>query len=421
MTDSDFETSRRHFLHSIALAAGAAAAPWALGAAHAADTAGARVRIGIIGVGDRGSALLQNLNQSRNCVVTAVCDDYPPNLARARALAGPRAAAHADYRRLLQAGGLDAAVVATPLDLHAPVVLDALDAGLHVFCEKAMARTVEDCTAMVERSRQHGRVLQIGHQRMFSPAYLRARARILAGDIGVVTQIRAQWHRNSNWRRSVPPGSGLERKINWRLYKQHSGGLMTELACHQLQVANWFFDAVPTRVIGSGSLCYWKDGRDIDDQVALIYDYSGGRKLIYDSLINNRRYGCEEQVQGDKGTIEAETAQMFTETTPTVPGLQRMLRDIAEGLYRSVPIGGASWSPEIPVTTPGESLGRGPYEETLLQLEAFGEAVKTGRPLPDLLRQAYHASIASLLGERAMDTGLPVEWPDHLRMPKEAA
>jgi hypothetical protein len=79
-----------------------------------------------------------------------------------------------------------------------------------------------------------------------------------------------------------------------------------------------------------------------------------------------------------------------------------------------VPIGGATWFPELPVTTPGESLGWGEYDETMLQFEAFGEAVRSGTPVPGLLRQAYWASVASLMGEEAMDSGRAVAWPSSL-------
>lgn len=416
MTDERFELTRRGFLDRVlaATASASVAAPWAAKAVGAAVTPGERIRIGVIGTGDRGRALIQNIAKTRNCIVAAICDIYAPNLAKGRALLPAATPAYADYRAMLDARGLDAVVIATPLHVHARHTLDAFDAGLHVWCEKAMARTITDCGAMVRRAREARKVLQIGHQRMFHPTYLNALKRVKAGEIGMVTQIRASWHRNNSWRRAVPPGSGLERAINWRLYRDTSAGVMTELATHQIQVANWFLDAVPTRVMGSGSICFWKDGREVYDHVALIFEYSGGRKLVYTSLLNNARYGCEEQIQGSKGTIEAELGRIYPEVPPKVLALERMRRDVARGSKRAVPIGGATWFPELPVTTPGESLGWGEYDETMLQFEGFGEAVRTGTPLPGLLAQAYHASVASLLGEQAMDRREAMNWPTDL-------
>lgn len=415
MIDKDFDLTRRSFLDHVLMASAgiAAAAPWAAFAAGAEPVQTDRVRLGVIGTGDRGRTLIRNIAKTRNCVVAALCDDYEPHLTRARALVAANTPTFADHRAMLDAGGLDAVVIATPLHVHARQALDAFDAGLHVWCEKAMARTIADCSAMVKRAQDSRKVLQIGHQRMFNPTYLNALSRVKAGEIGAVTQIRASWHRNTSWRRPVPADS-TDRRLNWRLYRESSAGLMTELATHQLQVASWFLDAAPTRVIGSGSICFWKDGREVYDHAALVYDYAGGRKLVWTSLLNNARYGCEEQIQGSKGTIEPELGRIFKENPPGVPALRRMTQDVKEGRKRPVPIGGATWFPELPVTTPGESLGWGEYDETMLQFEAFGEAVRSGTPVPGLLRQAYWASVASLMGEEAMDTGLAVAWPSSL-------
>ncbi|UUL84014.1 Gfo/Idh/MocA family protein [Sphingomonas qomolangmaensis] len=418
MNDYDFDQTRRSFIDRVlkatAFAGVASAAPWAAAAAGTEQVAvGDRVRLGVIGTGDRGRALIQNIAKTRNCTVAAICDNYAPNLAKGRALVGSGVRAFSDYRAMLDARGLDALVIATPLHLHARPAADGFAAGLHVWCEKAMARTIEDCGAMVKQAQGSGKILQIGHQRMFHPTYLNALKRVKAGEIGTVTQIRASWHRNNSWRRAVPAGAS-DRQINWRLYRDSSAGLMTELATHQIQVGNWFLDGVPTRVIGSGSICFWKDGREVYDHVALIYEYAGGRKLIYTSLLNNARYGCEEQIQGSTGTIEPELGRIFREVPPKTLALQRMQADVKRGQKRAIPIGGATWFPELPVTTPGESLGWGEYSETMLQFEGFGEAVRSGKPLPGLLSQAYHASVASLIGEQAMDSGEAVKWPTSL-------
>ncbi|KQN90234.1 hydrogenase [Sphingomonas sp. Leaf231] len=417
MMKEDFDVTRRSFLDRVLMAtAGAtmsAAAPWAAIAAGTERAVGDKVRLGVIGTGDRGRTLIQNIAKTRNCTVVAICDSYAANLAKARQWVAAGTPSFADHRAMLDTGGLDAVVIATPLHLHARHTIDAIDAGLHVWCEKAMARTIADCSAMVQRAQDSGKVLQVGHQRMFHPTYLNALRRVRAGEIGTITQVRASWHRNNSWRRKVPDDSD-DRRINWRLYRESSAGLMTELATHQLQVGNWFMDAVPSRVIGSGSICYWKDGREVYDHVALIYEYAGGRKVIYTSLLNNARYGCEEQIQGSKGTIEPELGRIYQEVPPRSLALQRMQADVQRGHKRAVPIGGATWFPELPVTTPGESLGWGQYDETMLQFEGFGKAVRSGRPLPGLLYQAYNASVASLLGEQAMDRGTAMTWPSSL-------
>ena len=157
-----------------------------------------------------------------------------------------------------------------------------------------------------------GKILQIGHQRLFDPKYIDGIQRIRNGELGKLGQIRAYWHRNANWRRPVPEGKPhLEKKINWRLYRDSSAGLITELASHQIQVANWAVGEPPVSVMGAGSIVYWKDGREVYDNVALIYTYRNGMQFIYDSMISNKKYGLEEQIMGDKGTMELEVNKHY--------------------------------------------------------------------------------------------------------------
>lgn len=88
---------------------------------------------------------------------------------------------------------------------------------------------------------------------MFAPKYLKVIEMIRAGQLGKIGQIRAFWHRNGIWRQPVPPDHPeLERKLNWRLYREYSAGLITELASHQIQVANCMLDTAPVSVCGTG-------------------------------------------------------------------------------------------------------------------------------------------------------------------------
>ncbi|MDX1285519.1 MAG: Gfo/Idh/MocA family oxidoreductase, partial [Draconibacterium sp.] len=271
---------------------------------------------------------------------------------------------------------------------------------------------------MVDTSLETGKILQIGQQRLFNPIYLNALERIKAGEIGQITQVRAFWHRNNDWRRPVPSPE-LERKINWRMYSEYSGGLMTELASHQIQVANWFIDQVPTQVVGSGSICFWKDGREVYDHVALVYDYPGGAKCIYDSMIANKKHGLEEQVMGNKGTFEPEINRWYTENPPKAPGIKQLIHNIESSVFDVLPIGGATWLPETASSYKGEIITPYDNNDTYLQMVGFVNAVKAGNPYPNLLREGYHATVASLLGLQAMDENRVVCWPAKYVMPKE--
>jgi predicted dehydrogenase len=313
--------SRRDFIKTSTLAAGSLLLSSQLLAKVAAPfSSDQKVKLGVIGVGSRGRYLIKNIQSFKNdnpFDIVAICDNYEVNYQKAIKLAGPQAKPYYDYRKLLEHKELDAVIVATPLHQHAHIVIDALDAGIHVFCEKAMARTLEDTKKMADAFYSSGKVLHIGHQRLFDPKYLKGLEMVHKGELGPITQMRAYWHRNNDWRRTVPADKPkLERQINWRLYNEYSCGLMTELASHQIQVANWAKKTIPVSVRGVGSINYWKDGREVYDNVALIYSYADGTQFIYDSMTSNRHYGLQEQIMGSKGTLELETNKFYSENPP---------------------------------------------------------------------------------------------------------
>ena len=421
--------SRRDFVgKAIAGSTLLMAYPWlnVLGESTAGDFS-QKVSVGIIGVGSRGLLLLHYLNELSekiNIEVTAVCDNYEPHYQRAISKTNGKAKAFYDYRKLLEIDKLDAVIIATPLFEHAHITIDALNAGKHVFCEKAMARNLEDVKAMAETHYNTGKVLQIGHQRLFDPRYLKAIELIKAGEIGQITQMRAYWHRNNDWRRPLPEGHPeLERQINWRLYKEYSCGLMTELASHQIQVANWLKNDLPVSVMGTGSINYWKDGREVYDNVALIYSYDDGTQFVYDSLTGNKYYGLEEQIMGDKGTLEMEVNKRYFENPPPLPeppmpaGIVQLMQDIEKGVFGdAIPLTKSSWTPELKVEGNGiviAEMEQG-FDESSVQLEAFIASVRKGIPTKGLFEQGYWASVWTLLGQQAMDEKRIVTLPKEM-------
>ena len=189
---------------------------------------------------------------------------------------------------------------------------DVLLSGKHVFCEKSLVHKPEEVHLLRALKAEHpNQVLQTGLQRRYSLFYQTAKQMIDAGLLGTVTHIRGQWHRNSNQRKPVPDPS-MERKINWRMYREYAGGNTAELASHQIDVADWMFGAKPEFVMGLGGIDYYKDGRDVYDNIQLIYSYPGGRKLIYTSISTNshldllqaERQEFGEVIMGTAGTIE---------------------------------------------------------------------------------------------------------------------
>lgn len=259
-------------------------------------------RIGIIGPGSRGKELVRNFLRVPGVKIVAAADVYQPRFEELNAVCGYRVDAYSDFRKLLERKDLDAVIVSTPLGLHAQHVIPALESGHHVYGEKAMAYTLEDGRKIVEATAAHKRIFQIGHQYRYSPWIRAAVARVKQGEIGKVTHIMAYWNRNNNWRRPVPEPS-LERLINWRLYNEWSLGLFAELGSHHMDIANWVFDATPTAALGSGSICYWHDGRETDDNVQAVLSYPGGRRCIFTSMTDNAKMGDQLWLYGDKGSL----------------------------------------------------------------------------------------------------------------------
>ena len=152
---------------------------------------------------------------------------------------------YVDYRQLLERKDIDAILICTPLNLHTRMTIDALAAGKHVFVEKSMFFKEEEGEQIRQAAVAHPKqVLQVGLQRRSSVLYNVAMEMIRKGALGKITFVRAHWHRNSDWRRPVPDPK-FERLLNWRMYREYSGGLMAELASHQIDVANWAIGAEP--------------------------------------------------------------------------------------------------------------------------------------------------------------------------------
>jgi len=304
--------SRRDLLRGAGTVTAAAAAKMqAAPAIHAARAASTQVPYGVVGTGSRGQYLLNHMAKLDAGRCLAVCDIYEPNLKKGVAAAGSNPTAYKDYRELLARQDLEAVLVVTPLYMHFPVVRDALLAGKHVFCEKSLVFKPEEVHAVralhQERPKQ---VIQVGLQRRYSQFYQTAKQMIDKGMLGRITHISAQWNRNPGWR--MNPDPKLREQLSWRLFRKYSGGLTAELGSHQIDVADWIYGSSPEFVVGVGGLQYMKDGRDVYDNIQLIFQYPKGQKLMYQSISTNNhlplfggaRTEFGELIMGTDGSIE---------------------------------------------------------------------------------------------------------------------
>lgn len=407
LTEEKRELGRRNFIKAVAATPVAGALIWKAASMRP-------VRAGIIGIGGQGGVLLENAPPS-HIRISAVCDIFPPNREKALQLAqerhDPEAKAYEDYRELLERRDLEAVIIATPLWQHAPMSVDALKAGKHVFCEKNMAKGIDECRQMLEAARSAGKNLQIGHQRTYNPLYHEAKSLIDSGAIGDVYHVRTLWHRNGDWRRSVPESDfdpspwgypTMENLKNWRLYSQYSLGLMAELASHQLQVVNWFFGRNPERVFGTGGIFRYQDGREVPDHVYVMYDYPGNLTVSFSSIQSNAWDHYYEAFFGTKGTIvmsgERE-ALLFYEGGAEPTELK------VEDVEGDAPVMQASESRARDAagqSVSGSSTGFNALTAYRLELEGFAQTIRSGRPNMCDARVGMEAAIATIMGYDAV-------------------
>jgi len=312
----DKDVTRRDFVKTAGVVTAAAAAVQGAPAIQKVRAANDQVQFGMIGTGSRGTYLLKHLKGIDGGRCVALCDINEENLKHGVDTIANNPRGFKDYRELLAAKDIDAVFVTVPLFVHFPVTQDALMAGKHVFCEKCLVFKPEEVHALRALAADHPKqILQTGLQRRYSYFYQVVKQMVDKGILGTVHHMHAQWHRNlinepsSLW--TMKPG-GEKNIANWRLYRSMSGGLTAELTSHQVDVADWMFGAQPDFVMGLGSLDLMKDGRDVYDNIQLIYRYPKGQKLTYSSIATNQflpffngtRAQMGEIIMGSEGTVE---------------------------------------------------------------------------------------------------------------------
>ncbi len=284
------------------------------------------LQVAIVGLGAQGRILLDAMLGLPGLNFRAVCDIWPFSRTYGQNRlnkAGFKVEAYADIEDMLaKEKNLDAVIIATPDFWHAPHTNLCLKAGINVYCEKMMSNTVEGARSMVKAMRESGKLCQIGHQRRSNPRYLHALENIIkkARLPGRLTNANAQWNRavtpDSGWpKNAVLPDDVLKKYgfkdmhqfRNWRWFRDLSGGPISDLGAHQIDIFNWFFQANPTSVIASGGTDYYK-GREWYDNVMAIFEYAtpeGNVRAFYQVLTTTSAGGGYfEQFMGDEGSVK---------------------------------------------------------------------------------------------------------------------
>ena len=227
-----------------------------------------RIRTGIIGAGGRGKYLTGQFKEI-GAEMAAVCDIYEANLQGGLKEASTGAKPFHDYRQLLDDKSIDAVIVATPDHWHARMVIDAVEAGKDVYCEKPMAHKIDEGFAVIQAVRRTHRIVQVGMQRRSAELFLEGKRIMDSGQLGEIRLVTSSWYNNTpsfrqaklagklDWKQWL--GSAPDRPLdpvrffNWYYFWDYSGGLLIGQAAHILDCIQWFMNSTqPVAVTCTG-------------------------------------------------------------------------------------------------------------------------------------------------------------------------
>jgi len=335
MNESPTPISRRSFLAKSASAGLVLGAPSILHAA--AKGPSDKIHVGIIGFGKQGRVLFEAMSNIPGLHFQAVCDIWDYNrkggMGKVRALQGHLPKGYTDAEEMLsREKGLDAVIVATPDFWHAPHTVMCLEAGLDVYCEKMMSNTIDGARSMVRAMDSSGKLCQIGHQRRSNPRYRYTLEQLIQKHniTGQIVNANGQWNRAVSSSQDIAYKKSLaidptilarygfkdmHQFMNWRTYRDLSGGPISDLGAHQIDIFNWFLGTAPKRVYASGGNDYFRE-REHFDNVMTIFDYDtpqGGVRAFYQVLTTTSAGGgYYESFMGTEGTINISERAAYT-------------------------------------------------------------------------------------------------------------
>jgi myo-inositol 2-dehydrogenase / D-chiro-inositol 1-dehydrogenase len=365
--------NRRRFLGCSA-AASLALSQGNLTEAAAVEAESRPVRLGVIGVGNRGTALLRGLLELPGTPIVAVCDFDPRHRQRGQGIVdkarGSKPEAYEDPRRVFDRPDVDAVVVAVPCDLHESTYRDAIVAGKHLYAEKPLALTLAGCDRLIaEAEKVPGQVVHLGFQRRSNPRFQDGVDLIRRGELGPLIEARATWASSNG------PVSGHG---GWLGRRDRSGDWMIEQGVHIWDVLRWFTGELPVRASGWGrrGMFAAKDpSRDVTDHYAVELEWADGfRASFMQSWVapaDDSFTGSTLRVMGEQGGLDFVSGALT-------------FRDRAR---------------------PRQTIQPGPQADTRMALEAFLAAVRSETPIPPpiSLADARAATEMGLLVRKAVD------------------
>ncbi|MCU1262056.1 MAG: oxidoreductase domain protein [Bryobacterales bacterium] len=305
-----------------------------------------RIRIATIGHGGMGSGDTRYALSVPGVELAAVCDIYDGRLTRVKELYGSQIFTTRDYREVLARKDIDAVIIATPDHWHSTISIDAMQAGKDVYCEKPMVHAISEGKAVIDAQERTGRMFQVGSQYVTSLVYRKANQLVSEGAIGTLNMVEAWLDRNTAigaWEYSIPPdatpatvdwdrfiGSAPKRPFEpvrlfrWRNYQDYGTGVAGDLFVHLLSGLHTVTGSMgPERIISTGGLRYWKDGRDVPDVMLAMLDYPKQQAHPEFSLmlrVNFKSGVAQEQFGfrfiGSEGVMDTSMSSLTLHKTP---------------------------------------------------------------------------------------------------------
>jgi myo-inositol 2-dehydrogenase/D-chiro-inositol 1-dehydrogenase len=253
-----------------------------------------KIRVGVVGLGRLGFTHAENITTTKNASLVAVCSHSEEELKKAKEKLGVTNY-FTDIIKMVETIDLDAVILVSPSNFHSEQSIYCLQKGLHVFCEKPLATTIDACKE-VERivAENPSKVFMLGFMRRYDPSYLYAKKCIDEGKIGRPILFRGY---------SVDPNSAIEGALK---YAAHSPGQFIDMAVHDFDLARWFLKAEATSIYAIGG-CYlhqeYKQYDDGDNVSALLKFENEAMAFIFAGRTAAHGYNVETEIVGTHATL----------------------------------------------------------------------------------------------------------------------
>jgi predicted dehydrogenase len=411
-----------------------------------------RIQIALIGAGGQGMGDTRTALRVPGIEIVAAADIYDGRLTRSKELWGTQVFTSRDYRDVLARPEVDAVIIATPDHWHSRISIDAMKAGKDVYVEKPMVQRIDEGLGVVDAAKQTNRILQVGSQRVSSIVYAKARELFRAGAIGELNLVEAWINRNSAlgaWQYSIPPDASPQtvdwdrfighapkrpfepvRLFRWRNYRDYGTGIPGDLFVHLFSGIHYVLDSKgPTRVMATGGLRFWNDGRDVPDVMLGLYDYpkAAAHPAFTLSLKVNFAEGAGEnqafRFVGPDGviTIGGGGVTLARRPRPKEPGYS--IDTFPETLQQAFLKDYLAKYPEQQELRPGiEEVFAAPpgYNDGYDHFVTFFDAVRSRKPVTEDATFGFRAAAPALLTNDSYFEGRPIQW-DAETMKRSAA